>query len=258
METIYKDEYNELILNDSFNYMKTLKDNSIDLIIADPPYFLSNDGFSNSGGHRVSVNKGNWDKSKNYREIESFYANLLKESYRILNPDGTIWIFGTMHNIYTVGHLLSLNEFKIINNITWQKSNPVPNLSRRMFTHSTETILWAKKKNGKHLFNYDKMRQINNNKQMKDVWTTPTISKKEKKFGNHPTQKPLSVLNRIIESSAKEGMTIFDPFSGSGTTAVAARIHKIKSISVDNSIDYCNIAKQRIQSFESESMGKIL
>lgn len=151
MEEVYSDFMSSLIKADAFEYMKHLKDNTIDLIIADPPYFLSNDGISNSGGKMVSVNKGIWDKNTEVSP-EEFYDLFLREAYRVLKKDGTLWVFGTMHNIYLIGYLLGKNEFKLLNNITWQKSNPVPNLSCRMFTHSTETILCAKKKKGKQFF----------------------------------------------------------------------------------------------------------
>ncbi|MQS89574.1 DNA-methyltransferase [Companilactobacillus mishanensis] len=257
MKEVYEDDLVKLIHSDAFEYMRKLKDESIDVIIADPPYFLSNGGFSNSGGKAVSVNKGEWDKSETLESEKKFYDDFLKESYRVLKKNGTLWVFGTMHNIYILGYLMPINNFKFLNNITWQKSNPAPNLSRRMFTHSTETILWAKKKDGKQIFNYDRMREINDHKQMKDVWTTATINKSEKRFGNHPTQKPLSIINRIIQASTNEEMTILDPFVGSGTTTVAGKINGIKTIGVDNSIEYLKIASQRVEDWKNEKIGKI-
>lgn len=256
MEEVYSDFMSSLIKADAFEYMKHLKDNTIDLIIADPPYFLSNDGISNSGGKMVSVNKGIWDKNTEVSP-EEFYDLFLREAYRVLKKDGTLWVFGTMHNIYLIGYLLEKNEFKLLNNITWQKSNPVPNLSCRMFTHSTETILWAKKKKGKQFFNYPLMRKFNDNKQMKDVWTTPTINRSEKRFGKHPTQKPLSLIKRIIQASAKQDYLILDPFVGTGTTVVAGKMLDIKTIGIDNSTEYLEIAKQRVKDYKNEKVGKI-
>lgn len=237
--------------------MKSLEDNSIDLIISDPPYFLSNGGISNSGGKYVSVDKGKWDKNDNFYSVEKFYKEMFKEYKRILKDDGTLWTFGTLHNIYLSGYLLNKLGFKIVNNVTWQKSNPAPNLSRRMFTHSTETIIWAKKDIGNQLFNYDLMRELNGNKQMKDVWTTSTTSKSEKRFGKHPTQKPVSIIKRIIESSTNEDSIVFDPFIGSGTSAVAALKLGRNIIGVDNNEEYLNIAKQRIEDIKNEKVGKI-
>ncbi|MER1300429.1 DNA-methyltransferase [Ligilactobacillus salivarius] len=255
MDIVYKEKNVTLVHADAFEYLKSLKNESIDIVITDPPYFLSNDGFSNSGGKFVSVNKGDWDKDNG--SSEEFYSILLSEVYRVLKKDGTLWIFGTMHNIYTIGYLLKKYDFKILNNITWQKTNPAPNLSRRMFTHSTETILWAKKNTGKQVFNYDLMREENGGKQMKDVWSTSTTSKGEKRFGKHPTQKPVSILSRIIKASTTEDMTILDTFIGSGTTAVAALLNNRKVIGVDNQLEYLNIAIKRIKNIDSEKVGKI-
>lgn len=257
MNLIYNDETIQLFNDDAFEYMKTLASESIDTIITDPPYFLSNGGFSNSGGKRVSVNKGNWDEMDK-SEVKDFYRLFLTDCMRVLSSNGTIWIFGTMHNIYLIGYLLHSLGFRILNNITWQKTNPAPNLSRRMFTHSTETILWAKKAKGKQLFNYDLMREINGGKQMKDVWKTATINKSEKRFGNHPTQKPLSLLKRIISASTEKQSIILDPFVGSGTTAVAGKMLDRHVIGVEESATYIKIAKQRIEDYRNERVGKII
>lgn len=256
MEQFYKDENVKLVLADAFDYLKNLPDKSIDVIATDPPYFLSNGGFSNSGGKQVSVDKGKWDK-KTKIGAEKFYEMFLQESYRVLKDNGTIWVFGSMHSIYTVGYLLPKFNFKILNNITWQKSNPAPNLSKRMFTHSTETIIWARKKSGKQLFNYDLMRDLNGHKQMKDVWTTSTITKSEKRFGNHPTQKPLAVMLRILQASTNNKSLVLDPFVGSGTTAIAGKLLNIRTIGVDNSEEFLDIAKSRAMDYKNERIGKI-
>ncbi|WEV51604.1 site-specific DNA-methyltransferase [Lactobacillus sp. ESL0731] len=256
MKEFYSDKLVTLFKEDAFNYLKSLANESIDLIVTDPPYFLSNGGFSNSGGKMVSVNKGKWDEL-DPDSAEQFYLELLKECKRVLKIDGTLWLFGTLHNIYLLGYLLNKNDFKILNNITWQKSNPAPNLSRRMFTHSTETILWARKKDGKQYFNYDLMRAENNHKQMKDVWTTSTISRSEKRFGKHPTQKPLALLKRILEASSKPDYLILDPFIGSGTTAVAGKLLNRKVIGIDSSEEYLDIAVKRLRDYKNEKVGKI-
>ncbi|WKF71258.1 site-specific DNA-methyltransferase [Pediococcus pentosaceus] len=254
----FKDEYSRLEHQDSFEYMKKLPDQCIDIIITDPPYFLSNDGFSNSGGKRVSVNKGGWDKTD--LGIEKFYDIFLNEAKRVLKDSGSIWIFGTLHSIYTVGYLLQQKEFKILNNITWQKTNPAPNLSKRMFTHSTETILWARKSllKGEQIYNYSLMKDIAGGKQMKDVWKTATISSSEKKYGKHPTQKPLAVMKRIIMATTDKTSLILDPFVGSGTTCVAGKLLKRRTIGVDESLEYLNIAKKRLLNANNEYEGKII
>ncbi|GAP04466.1 DNA-methyltransferase [Fructobacillus tropaeoli] len=254
MKTIYTDKLNTLIQSDAFKYLATLEDHSVDLIVTDPPYFLSNGGFSNSGGKMVSVNKGDWDQNP---DPEQFYEKLLEEFDRILTPDGSFWIFGSMHNIYILGYLIQKKNFKILNNITWQKTNPAPNLSCRMFTHSTETILWAKRPKGKQIFNYTLMKEINDNKQMKDVWLTSNTAKSEKRFGKHPSQKPLALLKRIISASTTKDSFVVDPFVGSGTTSVACSQLGIKSVGIDNNEDYLDIARQRVADFENEKVGKI-
>lgn len=162
-----------------------------------------------------------------------------------------------MHNIYLLGYLIQKHDLKILNNITWQKSNPAPNLSCRMFTHSTETILWGKNRSGKQTFNYALMKAENDNRQMKDVWTTSNTSKGEKRFGKHPTQKPLAIIERIIKASSVPGMTVLDPFIGSGTTAVACKKYDCKVIGVDSELEYLRIAKKRIIDYQNEKVGKI-
>ncbi len=237
---------NTIIYNeDAFKILPIIESESVDVIATDPPYFLSNDGISCQNGKIVSVNKGEWDK--NSVSVEEFYSKFLYEAKRILKPEGTIWVFGTMHNIYYLGYLLQKLDFKILNNITWQKTNPAPNLSCKMFTHSTETVLWARREpQGKHYFNYDLMKAINGGKQMKDVWITSTTPQSEKRFGKHSTQKPLEIMERIILASSKEGEIILDPFMGSGTTLEAAVKLNRKSIGIELEKDYYAIAKERI------------
>lgn len=244
------DNFN-LFYGDSLKLLKKIDDRSIDMIFADPPYFLSNDGISCQSGKMVSVNKGDWDKLKSQNEKHVFNKKWIKECYRILKDNGTIWISGTMHNIYSIGVALEENNFKIINNIIWRKTNPPPNISCRAFTHSTETILWAKKntKNSKHKFNYKKMKSINENKQMKDVWDSSTVNKSEKKHGKHPTQKPIWLLERIIICSTDEGDTILDPFNGSGTTGIVAYNLGRKYIGIEYNKEYLDLTIRR---FENE------
>ena len=186
----YNKERAILVHADTFDFLSQMKPESMDMIFADPPYFLSNGGFSNSGGNIVSVDKGDWDKVSGLEEKHDFNRRWLRLVRPILKPNGTIWISGSLHNIYSVGMALEQEGFKILNNITWQKSNPAPNLSCRYFTHSTETILWARKddKKAKHYYNYDLMKDINGGKQMKDVWIGPLTKKAEKWAGKHPTQ----------------------------------------------------------------------
>lgn len=243
-----------LINGDTFKVLKKIEDKTFDIIFADPPYFLSNNGITCSGGKMISVNKGDWDKSLTLKEKHSFNKRWIKECYRILKDTGTIWISGTLHNIYSIGMALEESGFKILNNITWQKTNPPPNLACKTFTHSTETILWARKdlKNVKYTFNYDAMKQMNANKQMKDVWTTSLTKPSEKKQGKHPTQKPLEILDKIILASTKENDLILDPFCGSSTTAISAVKLGRKYIGIDNEKEYLDLSIRRYEELEEE------
>ncbi len=244
----------KLIYNDIFKVIKKFEDKSIDMIFADPPYFLSGNGITCSGGKMVSVNKGEWDKALSIKEKHKFNKKWIRECYRILKDNGTIWISGTLHNIYSIGMALEEEGFKIINNITWQKTNPPPNLACKTFTHSTETILWARKdlKNIKYTFNYTLMKEINNNKQMKDVWTTSLTKPSEKKCGKHPTQKPLEILDKIILASTKEKDLILDPFCGSSTTGISAVRLNRRYIGIDNEKEYIELSIRRYKKMKEE------
>jgi site-specific DNA-methyltransferase (adenine-specific) len=198
-------------------------DGLFDMIFADPPYFLSNGGITCHAGRMVKVDKGDWDKSRGPELNHEFNTEWLKRCQRVLKPNGTLWVTGTHHVIFSVGYALQQLGFKILNDIAWEKPNPPPNLSCRYFTHSTETVLWAaKNEKSKHYFNYQLMRQIAGGKQMKSVWRIYSPKAEEKKFGKHPTQKPLALVERCILASTREGDLILDPFLGGGTTAVAA------------------------------------
>jgi site-specific DNA-methyltransferase (adenine-specific) len=252
----YNDGSFGLIYDDTFNALKQFESKTFDMIFADPPYFLSNDGITCSGGKMVSVNKGSWDTALSVREKHEFNKKWIKECYRILKDTGTIWISGTLHNIYSIGMALEEEGFKIINNITWQKTNPPPNLACKTFTHSTETILWAKKdlKKNKYTFNYELMKEINGNKQMKDVWTTSLTKPSEKKQGKHPTQKPLEILERIILASTKENDLVLDPFCGSSTTGVAAAKLNRKYIGIDNEKEYLELSIRRYKELKEDKL----
>ena len=250
----YKNEDFKLINGDSLKILKGIEPKSIDMIFADPPYFLSDDGISCSGGKMVSVNKGEWDKSISVEEKHKFNRKWIRLCYQVLKDNGTIWISGTIHNIYSIGMALEQEGFKIINNITWKKLNPPPNISCRYFVHSTETILWAKKdiKNAKHKFNYSLMRELNSGKQMQDVWESSLTKPSEKKCGKHPTQKPMEILEKIILSSTDEGDLILDPFNGSGTTGIVANKLNRKYIGIDLEKKYLDITIKRLIKLKEE------
>jgi len=226
---VFKNEKAGILLyqTDCIKLMDTLikkyPDGLFDMIFADPPYFLSNGGITCHAGKMKIVDKGKWDKSNGVNENHKFNLKWLSRCQKLLKKNGTIWVSGTHHIIYSVGFAMQQLEMKILNDISWEKPNPPPNLSCRYFTHSTETIIWAaKNKNSKHCFNYEEMRKLNDGKQMKTVWTIKPPNRDEKLFGKHPTQKPMKLLEKIILASTLENDLIFDPFSGSSTTGLAA------------------------------------
>lgn len=252
LSVYYKDEHCALICNDILFALKKIKAQSVDMIFADPPYFLSNNGITCHSGKMVSVNKGNWDKIQDFNEKHKFNRKWIRACKRILRPNGTIWISGTLHNIYSIGVALEQEGFKIINNITWEKTNPPPNLACKCFTHSTETVLWAKLAKGRQYFDYLLMKEENGGKQMKDVWVGGLTKKSEKKYGKHPTQKPLYLLEKIVKASTKCGDIVLDPFCGSSTTGVACKKLKRYYIGIDSSKEYIDLSKERIINTSAE------
>jgi site-specific DNA-methyltransferase (adenine-specific) len=239
----------KIINQNCFEAMPTLESGSFDMIFADPPYFLSNGGMTCKNGEFVSVNKGKWDESMGIVENHKFNKDWLAQCQRLLAKDGTIWVSGTHHVIYSIGFAMQELGFKILNSISWEKPNPPPNLSCRYFTHSTETIIWAgKNQKSKHYFNYDLMRETNGGKQMKSVWNILSPSAKEKTHGRHPTQKPLALLERCVLASTQEGANVLDPFCGSGTTGVAAVKHGRNFTGIEMDLEYCELANRRIES----------
>jgi site-specific DNA-methyltransferase (adenine-specific) len=235
-----------------------------DAIFADPPYFLSNGGISCHAGRMVKVDKGDWDKSRGAELNHEFNTEWLARCQKVLKPNGTIWVSGTHHVIFSIGYAMQQLGYKILNDIAWEKPNPPPNLSCRYFTHSTETILWAaKNEKSKHVFNYQEMRKVTG-KQMKTVWretefpiteaesnrrhkdsdssiwTMTAPSGDEKQHGKHPTQKPVALIERCLLASTNEGDLVLDPFLGGGTAAIAAL--KLNRACVGIELDFSHLA----------------
>ena len=224
-EPVFRDKKHHIRIfqGDCLDILASLGEGVVDLIFADPPYFLSNNGITCHAGKMVSVNKGEWDRSRGPDANHEFNRAWLAACQRVLKPNGTIWVTGTSHVIHSVGFAMQQLEFKLLNDISWVKPNPPPNLSCRYFTHATETIIWAaKNKNSRHTFNYKLMKEINHGKQMKSVWPIYPPSGAEKRLGKHPAQKPIELIDRILRAASNEGDLVLDPFLGSGTTAVAA------------------------------------
>ena len=231
---------------DVIGTLAKIRQHKFDMIFADPPYFLSNGGISVQAGKMVSVNKGEWDKSQGRSADRLFTFNWLKACREVMTESATIWVCGTFHNIFTAADVLSELNFKMLNAVTWQKTNPPPNLSCRYFTHSTELLVWARKeKRIPHYYNYDLMHKISGDRQMTDVWRMPAIAPWEKTCGKHPTQKPLALVVRAILASTKEHDRILDPFAGSGTTGIAARLTNRSFTGIDIEAKYLSVAAQR-------------
>lgn len=223
-----------------------------DMVFADPPYFLSGGGISCQSGKVVCVDKGDWDKPSSPEEMDRFNLRWLSACRDHMKDNATIWISGTHHNIFSVQQQLLKLGFKILNVITWAKTNPPPNISCRYFTYSTEFIIWARKSpKTPHYFNYELMKELNANKQMTDIWQLPAIAKWEKSCGKHPTQKPLGLLARIIQASTQPGAWILDPFSGSGTTGIAANLLGRRYLGLEKEDEFLSMSKARREEIEN-------
>lgn len=223
-----------------------------DMIFADPPYFLSNGGISVQSGKVVCVDKGEWDKGGSPEHIDRFNELWLSCCRDHLKDNGTIWVSGTYHNIFSVANKLTQLGFKILNVITWAKTNPPPNISCRYFTYSTEFVIWARKlQKVSHYYNYALMKQLNGDKQMTDVWRLPAIARWEKSQGKHPTQKPLALLARIILASTKPGAWILDPFAGSSTTGIAANLLGRRFLGIEREKEFLDLSCRRREELES-------
>jgi site-specific DNA-methyltransferase (adenine-specific) len=261
----YKKNSFTLYLGDSFKILPQLRTTNFDMIFADPPYNLSNGGFTVHAGRMVSVNKGDWDKSSGFKDDYLFHFKWLKECKRLLKPDGTLWVSGTYHSIYQCGHALQALGYHILNDIAWYKPNASPNISCRYFTASHETLIWARKdKKAKHYFDYKYMKETvwsgdflkNPGKQMRSVWAIGTPKVTEKIFGKHPTQKPIGLLKRIILASTKKGDKILDPFTGSSTTGLVAYLYGREFVGIDNEKKYLDLSIKRFEEMKNSIKKK--
>ena len=241
--------------DDCLKILEEIPENTFDMIFADPPYMLSNGGITCQNGQVVSVNKGKWDKSQGFEQDFEFHKKWLSACKRVLKENGTLWISGTYHSIYSCGFAMQLLGYHILNDISWFKPNASPNMCCRYFTASHETLIWARKdKKTKHTFNYELMKNGDfssdfikkPNTQMRSVWAIGTPKKSEKTFGKHPTQKPLDLLERIILASTNEGDLILDPFMGSATTGVAALKHNRKFVGIEKEKEFVELAEKRL------------
>ena len=264
-KSYYKKNRFELYKGDCLEVLKQFPENHFDMVFADPPYLLSNGGFTVHAGRRVSVNKGNWDKSNGLKKDFEFHLAWIEAVKRVLKPHGTIWISGTYHSIYQCGFALQVNKYHILNDVVWFKPNASPNLSCRYFTASHETLLWARKdKKAKHIFNYDLMKNGDWSEdqlkkpglQMRSVWSMGIPKSVEKKFGKHPTQKPENLLKRIILASTNRGDLILDPFTGSSTTGIIAYLFDRQFIGIDTEKNYLDLSIKRFEELDKNLKNK--
>lgn len=244
---------NQILHGDCTSLLKTLPDKSVDAIFADPPYFMQTTGdLLRTNGDKFSGVDDDWDKFDNLTHYDEFCKAWLVECRRILKDSGSIWVIGSFQNIYRLGYILQDLGFWILNDIIWYKSNPVPNFAGSRFCNAHETLLWcAKGKNNKFTFNYKTMKAMNGDKQEKSVWTIPLCTGNERIKNNdgkkaHATQKPESLIEKVILSSTKVGDVILDPFFGTGTTGAVAKRLKRNYIGIEREIEYINVAQQRI------------
>lgn len=249
-----------LYQGNSLELLKELPESSVDFIFADPPYHLSNGGLSSNNGQKVNTNKGNWDKSQGLKKDFEFHLSWIQEAKRVLKPEGTICVTGTYHSIYQCGFALQVAKFHILNEIIWFKPHAEPNLTKRFFTASHETLIWAKKdKDAKHTFNYDNIKEWNEasdfikkpGQQMRTVWVINPPSREETLHGRHPTQKPLELLNRIITASTTKNDLILDPFSGSSTTGISANKLERKFIGIELEKEFLDLSIKRFNDIKT-------
>lgn len=235
-----------LYQGDCREIVSQLPDFAFDAVFADPPYFLSNGGFSVQSGRVVSVDKGAWDHTKGLLADADFNYQWIRACREKMAESATIWVCGTFHNIYSVATVLTELDFRILNAVTWQKTNPPPNLSCRFFKHSTEVLVWARKqKRVPHCYNYELMCRLAGGRQMTDVWRLPSIGRWEKSCGKHPTQKPLALVVRALLASTKVNAHVLDPFAGSSTTGIAANLIGRRFVGVDSDASFLDLSRRR-------------
>ncbi|MBA2691289.1 MAG: site-specific DNA-methyltransferase [Rubrobacter sp.] len=237
-------------LADCLELMRSMPASCVDAVFADPPYRLSSGGVTVRGGKLAPVDKGAWDRSLgSFGKDHEFNERWIEAAKRVLKPGGALWASGTHHIIFSLGYALQISGFRIINSIAWEKPAPPPNALHTAFTHSHEILIWASKGRG-HTFNYDLVNSPRPDSQISTVWRIPTVPRREKRHGYHPTQKPLRLVRRALLASTKEGGLVFDPFTGSGTTAVAAKELNRFFVGSEMETEYAKLAARRIRAAE--------
>ena len=241
----YKKGNFELYQGDSLEILRDLS-SSFDMIFADPPYFLSTGNGININSQFIKFDKGQWDRVRSKNEIDAFNKKWLSSCCNLLKDNGTIWICGTYHNIFSIEKCLEVLDFKIINFVVWQKPDPPETLSDKRLNFCAEYIIWATRKRcNDYTFNKEELTRLNGGKAMQDVWKISAAGSWEKKFGKHPTQKPLRLLYRTILASTKVGDRILDPFSGSSTTGIAANLLDRHFVGCEMNREYLDLSQRR-------------
>lgn len=260
MTPYFNDNDNFMLYEGECNSVMDSLTEQVDMIFADPPYFLSNQKKTTAFGKQKIRDKGEWDRVLPWKEINAFNKTWLTRCRNLLKENGTIWVCGTYHNIYSVEQCLIESGFKILNIVVWQKLDPPPTPYGGRLNFSAEYIVWARKNdNVTHCFNYDLLKQLNGGVEMPDVWKFACPGFWERSCGKHPTQKPLRLLYRIIQTCTKEGFTVLDPFAGSCTTGIAANLMGRRFIGIDMNKDYLDYGiRRKIEILDPVKADKIL
>ncbi len=257
---------NKIHIGDCIALMNAMPEGSVDMVFADPPYNLqlSGDLTRPETQKRVDAVDDDWDKFDSFGAYDQFSKDWLAAARRVLKPDGTLWVIGSYHNIFRVGATLQDLGYWILNDVVWRKSNPMPNFRGRRFTNAHETIIWcAKSETSKYRFNYDSMKALNDDLQMRSDWLLPICSGGERLKGDdgkkaHPTQKPESLLHRVIMASTEVGDVVLDPFFGTGTTGAVAKRLGRKYIGLEREDTYVAYAEQRIKEVKKLAADNLL
>jgi len=243
---------NQILVGNCIELMRDLPSESVDMVFADPPYNLQLEGtLLRPNNSQVDGVDDDWDRFDGFESYDRFTRGWLSEARRVLKPNGTLWVIGSYHNIFRVGTVLQDLQYWILNDVIWQKTNPMPNFRGRRFTNAHETLIWCSKdKDSKYNFNYEAMKSLNDDLQMRSDWVLPICTGHERiKIDGrkaHPTQKPESLLHRVILSSTETGGVVLDPFFGSGTTGAVAKKLGRNYIGLERDPDYAEIARARI------------
>tara|TARA_B100001121_G_scaffold305322_1_gene322462 strand:+ start:3895 stop:4968 length:1074 start_codon:yes stop_codon:yes gene_type:complete len=250
---VSKNLHNKIINGDSLEELNKIPDETFDLIFADPPYNLQlQNSLIRPDRSKVSAVNDKWDQFKSFKSYDNFTSEWLKQCKRVLKKDGSIWVIGSYHNIFRVGKIIQDLGFWILNDVIWNKNNPMPNFRGTRFTNAHETLIWASKnKRSKYTFNYQSMKSFNDDLQMRSTWSLPICNGKERLKNNgikvHSTQKPEALLHRIVLASSNKNDFILDPFLGSGTTAVVSKKLGRSYFGIEKEKKYFEAANKRIK-----------